>query len=99
MAAVMEEKAIRGLREIALLGFTVIALFYFLALGTFSHEDAGWSHSGTGMAIVNAGGVVGAWVADISLSFFGMAAFLFPVLILWQGYLFLPINRMTALTG
>jgi S-DNA-T family DNA segregation ATPase FtsK/SpoIIIE len=88
MAAVMEEKAIRGLREIGLLGFIVIALFYFLALGTFSHEDAGWSHSGTGMAIVNAGGMVGAWIADISLSFFGVVAFLFPVLILWQGYLF-----------
>ena len=92
MAAVMEEKTIRGLREIALLGFTVVAFFYFLALYTFSHEDAGWSHSGTGMAIVNAGGRVGAWLADISLSFLGVVAFFVPLLILWQGYLFF-INK------
>ncbi len=88
MAAVMEEKTVRGLREIALLGFVVIALFYFISLVSFSHEDAGWSHSGSHHGIVNAGGIVGAWLADISFSFFGVIAFSFPLIILWQGYLF-----------
>jgi S-DNA-T family DNA segregation ATPase FtsK/SpoIIIE len=88
MAAVMEEKAVRGLREIALLGFVVIALFYFISLVSFSHEDAGWSHSGAHAGIANAGGIVGAWLADVSFSFFGVIAFSFPLIILWQGYLF-----------
>ncbi|NOR80932.1 MAG: DUF87 domain-containing protein [Methyloprofundus sp.] len=84
----MEEKAVRGLREIALFGFIVIALFYLISLVSFSHEDAGWSHSGSGMAIINSGGIVGAWLADVSFSFFGVIAFTFPLIIFWQGYLF-----------
>ncbi|MCF7970738.1 MAG: DNA translocase FtsK 4TM domain-containing protein [Methylococcaceae bacterium] len=84
----MEKKAIRGLREIALLGFVVIALFYFISLVSFSHEDAGWSHSGTHNDISNAGGMIGAWLSDVSFSFFGVIAFSFPIIILWQGYLF-----------
>ncbi|NYT47354.1 MAG: DNA translocase FtsK 4TM domain-containing protein [Candidatus Methanofishera endochildressiae] len=43
MAAVMEERSVRGLRETALLGFIVVALFYLISLISFSHEDAGWS--------------------------------------------------------
>jgi len=96
MAAVMEEKAVRGLREIALLGFVVIALFYFISLVSFSHEDAGWSHSGTQNGIVNAGGIVGAWLADVSFSFFGVIAFSFPLIILWQGYLFFTDKTIHA---
>lgn len=88
MAAVMEERSIRGLRETALLGFIVVGLFYLISLVSFSHEDAGWSHSGTGMAIKNAGGMVGAWLADFSFSFFGVVAFSFPLIIFWQAYLF-----------
>ncbi len=88
MSAVMEERSVRGLREIALFGFIVVALFYLISLISFSHEDAGWSHSGSKMAIENAGGIVGAWLADFSFSFFGVVAFSFPVIIFWQGYLF-----------
>ncbi len=88
MAAVMEEKAVQGLREIALFGYIVIAVFYLVSLISFSHEDAGWSHSGTGMAISNSGGRVGAWLADFSFNFFGVIALVFPLIILWQAYLF-----------
>ena len=88
MSAVMEERSVRGLREIALFGFIVVALFYLISLISFSHEDAGWSHSGSKMEIQNAGGIVGAWLADFSFSFFGVVAFSFPVIIFWQGYLF-----------
>lgn len=98
MAAVMEERSVRGLRETALLGFIVVALFYLISLISFSHEDAGWSHSGTGMVISNAGGMVGAWLADFSLSFFGVVAFSFPVIIFWQGYLFFT-NKIAGAVG
>jgi len=88
MSAVMEEKTFRGLREVAVLVFFASALFFFIALVTFSNEDAGWTHSGTTRTIANACGVIGAWLADFSLSFFGLCAYLFPAIIFWHGYLF-----------
>jgi len=87
MSAVMEEKTVRGLREIALLGFCAIALFFLIALLTFDNEDAGWTHSGSIQAISNACGVFGAWSADFMLSVFGLIAYLFPFMFIWLGYL------------
>jgi len=87
MSAVMEEKTFRGLREIAVLGFFAIALFLLISLVTFSNEDAGWTHSGAVQTVINKCGVFGAWLADFTLSFFGLSAYLFPVIISWQGYL------------
>ncbi|MGZ8190349.1 MAG: DNA translocase FtsK [Methylococcaceae bacterium] len=85
----MEKRTFRGLREVAALGFFAVALFFLISLVTFSTEDAGWTHSGTGtkQGITNACGVLGAWIADFSLSFFGLCAYLFPVFISWYGYL------------
>jgi S-DNA-T family DNA segregation ATPase FtsK/SpoIIIE len=88
MSAVMEEKTFRGLREVAVLVFFASALFFLIALVTFSNEDAGWTHSGSSRNVVNACGVFGAWLADFSLSFFGLCAYLFPVIIFWNGCLF-----------
>lgn len=87
MSAVIEEKTVRGLREIALLGFLTVALFLLLSLITYSNEDAGWTHSGSMQSINNACGMAGAWVADFALSIFGLMAYLFPVMVLWLGYL------------
>jgi S-DNA-T family DNA segregation ATPase FtsK/SpoIIIE len=82
----MEEKTVRGLREIAVLVFFACGLFFLIALATFSLDDAGWTHSGTTKAIANACGVFGAWLADVSFSFFGLLAYPFPLLIFWAGY-------------
>jgi S-DNA-T family DNA segregation ATPase FtsK/SpoIIIE len=87
MSAVMEEKTFRGLREIAVLGLFAVALFFLISLITFSNEDAGWTHSGAVQTVTNAGGVFGAWIADFTLSFFGLIAYLFPVIISWHSYL------------
>jgi len=87
MSAVIEEKTIKGLREVAFLGFFAVALFFVIALVTFSNEDAGWTHSGSMSVINNACGVVGAWGSDFVLSVFGLMAYLFPAMILWHGYL------------
>ncbi|TAK62549.1 MAG: DNA translocase FtsK [Methylobacter sp.] len=93
MAAVMEEKTFRGLREVALLGFIASALFFLISLITFSNEDAGWTHSGSVQTVSNACGVFGAWIADFMLSCFGLVAYLFPVIIFWQGYLIYTQGR------
>ena len=93
MAAVIKEKTFRGLREIAFLGFSAITFYLLIALVTFSNEDAGWTHGGTGLPIKNACGVLGAWLADFSLSIFGLMAYLFPVMIFWHGYLVFSQGR------
>jgi len=77
----------RGLREILLLGVSTIALFFLISLVTFSLEDGGWTHSGTGQPIRNAGGDVGAWLSDFFLSLFGLTAYLFPFMIAYHGVL------------
>mgnify|MGYP006275006713 CR=1 FL=1 len=87
MSAVMEDKTFRGLREIALLSVIAGALFFLISLLTFSHDDAGWSHSGSVQTVANACGLLGAWIADFLFSFFGLCAYLFPFIIIWQGYL------------
>ncbi|MCK5888797.1 MAG: DNA translocase FtsK 4TM domain-containing protein [Methylococcales bacterium] len=88
MSAIIEEKTIRGLREIVFISFVTVVLFFFIALITFSIEDAGWTHSGSIQHTRNACGLVGAWISDFSLSIFGIIAYLFPVMFLWNGYLF-----------
>ena len=53
----------------------VAAILYLgLILATYSNSDPGWSFSGTGAALANLGGVVGAWLADLLLYLFGMSA-------------------------
>ncbi|NOT10936.1 MAG: cell division protein FtsK [Methylococcaceae bacterium] len=89
----MEEKTFRGLREVAILAFVASALFFLISLVTFSNEDAGWTHSGAAINVSNACGVFGAWLADFSLSFLGLVAYLFPIFILWHGYLLYSQNR------
>ncbi|MGX2029574.1 MULTISPECIES: DNA translocase FtsK [Methylocaldum] len=77
---------VRGLREAAFLIYLAISLFFLISLMTFDSSDPGWSHTGTGHPIANGGGAVGAWLADFSLSLFGIPAFLFPFLLSGYGY-------------
>ncbi|GAA6168232.1 DNA translocase FtsK [Sessilibacter corallicola] len=71
----------RLLKEGALIALVALCLFLLLALVTYSSSDPGWSSTGLGGPIKNAGGVIGAWLADVLFSIFGYTAFLFPVLI------------------
>jgi S-DNA-T family DNA segregation ATPase FtsK/SpoIIIE len=77
---------VRGLREAAFLIYLAISLFFLISLMTFDSGDPGWSHNGTGHSIANAGGAVGAWLADFALSLLGIPAFLFPFLLSGYGY-------------
>jgi S-DNA-T family DNA segregation ATPase FtsK/SpoIIIE len=70
-------------------------MFFLISLVSISIEDAGWTHSGSTKIIRNAGGVLGAWLADFCLSFFGLVAYLFPVLFFWHGYLIYTQNKKT----
>lgn len=87
MAAVIEEKEL-GMRELMTTVFLFSGIFFLVTLLTFNLEDNGWTHSGVSTAPKNAGGVIGAWVSDLTFSLLGFEAYLFPLIIIWQGYLF-----------
>jgi len=71
---------------LALLG---IALYLALVLYTYDRADPGWSHGAEVASIQNAGGRVGAWLADVMLYVFGLSAYWWVVLcgaLVWWGF-------------
>jgi S-DNA-T family DNA segregation ATPase FtsK/SpoIIIE len=68
------------LRESWWLALVAIALYLLLVLVTYQQADPGWSHSVRTSTIRNAGGVVGAYVADLMLYLFGLSAYWWIVL-------------------
>jgi S-DNA-T family DNA segregation ATPase FtsK/SpoIIIE len=50
------------------------AVYLLLILATYSPDDPGWSQQATYPQVSNAGGEVGAWIADVLLYLFGVSA-------------------------
>ncbi|MGL5046517.1 MAG: DNA translocase FtsK 4TM domain-containing protein [Shewanella sp.] len=65
----------------------VLATYILLALTSFSPSDPGWSQSHFQGAIKNWTGAVGAWIADILLYFFGVTAYIMPIIVATTGWL------------
>ena len=64
----------RFANEIALIGGFVFLALWLTALLTYSSQDAAWSTSGSGLAVVNRVGRLGAWLADVSYFLLGFSA-------------------------
>ncbi len=62
------------LRESRWFVLIAAALYLALILFTFDRNDPGWSHSVAVDSVHNAGGRLGAWIADVMLYLFGMSA-------------------------
>jgi DNA segregation ATPase FtsK/SpoIIIE, S-DNA-T family len=77
----------RGLREGALLILGAVAIFLLVSLVSYSQDDPGWSNSVEVARISNAGGLIGAFVADALLYLLGILAYLFPVMVGYSGWL------------
>ncbi len=75
------------LREGFFLLCIALACFLLVSLGTYHANDPGWSSTGSASHIANAGGWVGAWMADIFLSLFGWVAYIFPILVMLSCWL------------
>jgi S-DNA-T family DNA segregation ATPase FtsK/SpoIIIE len=67
-------KLARVLREAGWILLLAIGLYLALALATYHKSDPGPFYSGTGQAVANRGGMVGAWLADGLLYVFGLSA-------------------------
>ncbi len=74
----------RILREGVLIGLILACAYIALALLSYSSGDPGWSTTGNGGVIKNAGGPAGAWLADVFFSLFGGIAYLFPLMLAYQ---------------
>ncbi len=77
------------LREGAFIGVSAVCAYLLLALFSYSASDPGWSATGSGGSLSNAGGPTGAWVADVFFSLVGYAAYLFPVLLAYRALIIL----------
>jgi S-DNA-T family DNA segregation ATPase FtsK/SpoIIIE len=76
-------------REAKWLLLGALALYLLLVFVSYHRADPGWSHTGADSLTRNAGGALGAWLADIFLYLFGFSAYWLVVLcafaVLW-GY-------------
>ncbi len=79
----------RGLREAVAILVAVVAILMLIALVTFHVSDPSWSHTGGYGQVQNAGGIFGAWFADITMFLFGYMAYVLPLglgLIGWNAF-------------
>ena len=64
--------------EVSLIICHAFAIFMMLSLITFHPSDPSWTQTAWEGSIKNSGGAAGAWLADILLFVFGIAAYLIP---------------------
>ncbi|XNG96062.1 DNA translocase FtsK 4TM domain-containing protein [Vibrio cyclitrophicus] len=69
------------LRECSLILGVLFSILLAVALLTFSPADPSWSQTAWGGDIQNAGGYVGAWLADTLFFVFGSLAYPLPILV------------------
>ena len=77
------------LRESRWLLLLAVALYLILILYGYDRNDPAWSHSASGAAPHNPGGVFGAWLADVLLYVFGFSAWWWAAFLIqrvWAGY-------------
>ncbi|MDA0117993.1 DNA translocase FtsK 4TM domain-containing protein [Vibrio sp. T11.5] len=67
------------LKECSLIVVVLFSILLSVALVTFNPADPSWSQTAWGGDIHNAGGLVGAWVADTLFFTFGSLAYLIPL--------------------
>ena len=91
--APVQAPLVRTLREAALWVFGALAIILFVALATYHPADPAWSQSGGAERIHNRIGAVGAWFSDLSYMLFGAPAYLFPVMMLFAGWLIFRERR------
>ncbi len=76
----------------------IFLLFWLVALISYTPQDTAWTTSGTGAALVNRGGRLGAWIADVSYFLLGYSVWL-CVIVAARAWLSLLAKRLRANTG
>jgi DNA segregation ATPase FtsK/SpoIIIE-like protein len=95
----LPERAMRLLDEARWFANAGAGFLLALILLTYDRADPGWSNAGPPREIHNAGGRVGAWLADLLLYLFGASTWIWVGLIavlLWRGILRMRAREMSA---
>jgi S-DNA-T family DNA segregation ATPase FtsK/SpoIIIE len=74
------------LREVVLVFVGALALFLLLALASYHETDSAWSYRSGDLVIQNSAGKIGAYSADMILSFLGFFGFLMPFLLAYGAW-------------
>jgi DNA segregation ATPase FtsK/SpoIIIE, S-DNA-T family len=69
------------LREASFIVTMGFSLFLLLALCTYHITDPSWTHTGSSGAVQNSTGIVGSWLADLSLTLLGYVAYALPIML------------------
>ena len=90
-----QQKHAHLVREAWWLGLVLVGVYLAVILFTYYKQDPSWSHTASdNAAIHNAGGSVGAWVADMLLYLFGFSAWWWVVLAFYSMWLvYLQLER------
>ncbi|MCG3728030.1 DNA translocase FtsK [Vibrio cincinnatiensis] len=80
------------LKECGLILAVLSSILLAVALLTFHPADPSWSQTAWGSDIQNAGGIVGAWVADTLFFVFGSLAYLLPIILTLSAWIFLRLR-------
>ena len=91
-----EGRITRYLNEIGFIFILAGALFVALSLFSFHPADPGWSQAVSAEQIHNDGGIVGAYIANLLLYLFGYPGYLFPLLIVFDGWRIFILRRNQA---
>ncbi len=86
MATTEEPKKEKMTKELQGMGLASIGTFILLALLTYSTTDVSWNSYSNEGGIHNLGGRLGAQIADLFFSSFGLASYLFPATLLHTAY-------------
>ena len=86
----------RRLNEVTGFLFLAAGLLFLLSMASFHRQDASWDTVTGAVRPQNLIGPVGAFVADLFLQSFGLAAFLFPVLIFALGWKWIRSEAVEA---
>lgn len=71
------------------------SLFLVLSFLTYHRTDPGWSYLDSTQHVLNSGGRVGAWLADVFYSVCGYMAFLFPITLTYLSWAFFKSKRQS----
>jgi S-DNA-T family DNA segregation ATPase FtsK/SpoIIIE len=93
------ELLVRIAKESALMLVLGVCLYLMIAVLGYDGRDPGWSHLGYQPEVRNLAGTAGAWVADWLFSFFGVGAWLVPILLAYPSLRFLLRRKTSLLDG
>jgi S-DNA-T family DNA segregation ATPase FtsK/SpoIIIE len=75
------ERIVRLINELRWMATGLLSLYLLVVLATYDRGDPGWSHEAGNVAVSNAGGWIGAYMADFLHYLLGLSAWLLALLL------------------